>query len=225
VTISMKPLPMLLAAATIAAIAPIGRAAQTSHTSFSTHTPSHKYDFSLVTMDGNVSSWGSWDSSDFTRLRERTKEDTLYVRKNGQWYAITDRGVVGQTKAAMEPMQKLGKQQGELGRQQGELGKQQAKLGRAQGELGRKMAEAGRELGRRVRGGGPSKDIDSQMKDLSAQMSSLGKDQSALGAKQSALGAKQGELGRQQSDAARQAEAKVDGYIDDAFARGFAHKI
>ena len=200
----------------VAAVIAPGLQAQTTtrtSTSYSIHTPSRKYDFALVTGQNNVCCWGNWDSSVFKDLMARSKEETIYVKKDGDMFAITDRGVIAAAKKAIEPMERLGKQQGELGRQQGELGKEQGKLGRQQGEYGRQMGQ----LARDQEGKG-------RMEELSRKMQDLGKQQAALGEKQSKLGERQSELGKQQSQACKEAEEKLTKLIDDAFARGLARK-
>ncbi len=198
---------------------------QQAHSSWSSSSESRKYNFALVTRDGNVSNWGDMGSFNTDSLRSRTKEDTLYVRKDGDLYAITDRATVDQAKADMEPMQKLGKQMGELGKQQGVIGKEQGKVGAKEGELGRKMGELGRQMGEKVRNGESTKEIDAQMKELSAQMQALGKEMSAIGEKHKPLSSKMGELGHQMGAAAKEADAKITKLIDGAFARGLAHKV
>jgi bla regulator protein BlaR1 len=210
----MKLFPAILAAVSIGVFVPVigAQTSRTSHSSYSYNTAARKYNFALVTTDGTVASWGNWDT--FKELKDRAKQDTLYVKKGEDLYAITDRATVDAAKRALEPMQRLGKQQGELGRQQGELGREQGKLGKKQGEYGREMGKAARDH-----------EASEQLKELSKQMAALGKDQAELGKKQSALGSKQAELGKQQAEAGKEADAAITKLIDDAFAHGLAKKV
>src|SRR5690242_1215319 len=84
-------------------VALAGAQTKSAQHSYSTHTPTRKYNYALVTMEGNVSKWGDMGSNT-DALRDRTKVDTLYVRKDGVLYAITDRDTIAQTKSAIEPM-------------------------------------------------------------------------------------------------------------------------
>lgn len=222
----MKLVHLLIALAAASSFAPslVAQTSTRSHSGYSTRTSARKYDFCLVSKDGNISSWGNFNSTDFDSVRKTLKQDTLFVMKDGVRYAITDRSTVSQAKAAIEPMEKLGKQQGELGRQQGQLGSEQGKLGSKQGEYGRQIGEIARKMSEDARGGGANSGAHKQMEAVSREMRKLAEEQKALGEKQKALGAKQAELGRQQSQAAREAEAKITKLIDEAFAQGLVHK-
>lgn len=221
----MKLIYLLCALASAVIFAPSidAQKSQSSRTSFSIHTPSRKYSYAIVSHDGNISSWGNFDSSFFNELRGK-KEDAIYVRKDGDLYVIADRGLFSQARSATQPMEELGRQQGELGREQGKLGADQGKLGAKQGEYGRQLGELGRTLASEERGG-KSGDVTEKMKQVGEQMKALGRQQSALGEKQKALGARQSELGHKQGEAAREADAKITKLIDDAFARGLAKKV
>lgn len=199
---------------------------QTTKQHWSSNGHSGKYSFSLVTENGKgMNSWGDMNGADLQKLREHTKEDTLFVKKDGQIYSITDRDSISQTKAAMEPMEKLGKEMGALGKEQGAIGKEQGALGKKQGELGRQMGELGRQMGEANRKGESTKEISAKMDALGEQMKALGKEMSAMGEKHRPLGAKMGELGKQMGEASREANAKIEKIIDSAFARGLAHKV
>lgn len=221
----MKLVHLLIALAAASSFAPslVPQTSTRSHSSYSTHS-SRKYDFCLVTKDGHISSWGNFNSSDFDGLRKTLKDDTLFVVKDGVRYAITDRSTVTQAKAAIEPMEKLGRQQGELGRQQGQLGAEQGRLGAKQGDYGRQIGQLARKMSQDARDRGSNSEISKQMEAVSRDMKKLGGEQKALGEKQRSLGAKQADLGRQQSQAAREAETKITQLIDEAFAKGLAHE-
>jgi hypothetical protein len=203
VTLTVAAAPLLLA-----------QGPQRTSTSYSIHSPAQKYNFAFVDGKGSITCWGNWDSSVFKDLNAKTKDETIYVKKDDGLYQITDKATIAAAKRAIEPMQKLGKQQGDLGRQQGELGRQQGDLGRKQGEYGRQMGQ----LARNEHSAG-------DMEALSRKMKDLGQQQSALGEKQKSLGEKQGELGQQQAAAAKEADAKISKLLDDAFARGLAKKV
>lgn len=225
----MKLLSMLLAATATAVLAPVllAQTSQKSHfSSSSSHSQTRKYNFSLVTKDNNnVNMWGDMDGFSSDTLREKAKEDTLFVKKDGDLYAITDKSTIAQTKAAFEPMEKLGKQMGELGRQQGEVGREYGKVGAKQGEIGRKMGEVGREMGEAAREGKSMAPFREKMKQLQEEMKAAGSEiRAGLAEKQKAFGAKMGEFGRQMGAASKEADEKITKLIDDAFARGLAHK-
>lgn len=222
----MKLIYLLCALASAVIFAPSidAQKSQSSRTSFSIQTPSRKYSYAIVSRDGNISSWGSFDSSFFNELK-RKNEDAIFVRKDGNLYVITDSSLVSQARSATQPMEELGHQQGALGREQGKLGAEQGKLGAKQGEYGRQLGELGRSLASEERGGKSGGDVTEKMKQVGEQMKALGRQQSALGEKQKALGARQSELGHKQGEAAREADAKITKLIDDAFARGLAKKV
>jgi bla regulator protein blaR1 len=219
----MKLSSAILCVLSVAVLTPLLNA-QTHRSTYSFNTGNEsqrKYNFALISRDGSMTCWGSWNTDGFKDLGR--KEDALYVKKGEEMYLITDAGVLSQAQKAIEPLRALGKQQGELGREQGKLGAEQGKLGAKQGEYGRQMGMASRELTSSRREG--SGKYEQTMKELSKQMQALGKQQQALGEKQKALGARQSELGRRQSDAAKEAEGKITKLIDDAFARGLAKKV
>jgi bla regulator protein blaR1 len=184
-----------------------------------------KYSFALVSRDGNISCWGNWDTDKFRDLRDRSKEDTLYVKKGDEMYAITDAQTVNKSKTALKPMQELGREQGKLGELQGDLGREQGRFGEQQAALGKEISKLSRQLAETARSGEPQKEIVEQINNLSERMKDLGKQQKALGERQKELGKRQSELGKKQCDAAVAAEEKITKLIDDAFARGLAKKI
>src|SRR5947209_4926808 len=105
----MKLITALLSIVLAAIFVPVhSQTNRRSSTSYSIHTPARKYSYALVTKSGsNVSSWGEFDGSSFDSLRSKAKEDTLFVRKDGELYAITDRATVSQAAADVEPMETL----------------------------------------------------------------------------------------------------------------------
>ncbi|HVT10918.1 MAG TPA: hypothetical protein VHE55_01520 [Fimbriimonadaceae bacterium] len=221
----MKLFPSLLALAAASIMSPFfpDQAGADAQSSLPTVSHARKYDFFLVTKDGNMSSWGNFDAADSKQLRE-SKEDALYVKRDGVRYVITDPSTISQAKTAIEPMQKLGRRQGELGREQGKLGSEQGKLGERQGEYGRKIGELARKMSEEAGNGKQTDSFDKEVKAISEEMKKLGESQKALGERQKALGEKQGALGRQQAAAAHEAETVITKLIDEAFAKGLAHK-
>jgi hypothetical protein len=210
----------VIAATAIGAVV-FAQSSTTRSTSYSIHTPAHKYDFALVSPDGSIHCWGTWDTGKFKELRDRSKEDVLYVRKDGSMYQINDKNTISQTKTALAPVMELGKQQGDLGKQQGALGAKQGELGAKQGEFGRQMGEVARQMA----GKGSTAEFERKMKELRDKMMELGEKQKALGEEQGKLGQKQGELGKKQGKACEEAEGKINVLIDNAFAKGLAKKI
>ncbi len=74
------------------------------------------------------------DFEQVQKLREKTKSDFIWFRKNGHAYIVRDPETVQQAQAAFAPMQELAREQAELGREQAALGAKQAALGMQQAE-------------------------------------------------------------------------------------------
>src|SRR5690349_9228316 len=206
-------------------------------TSFTTTSwdQKRKYDYAIFFKDGSLHCFGSWNSDDLRKLDGDSKQERIFVRKDGKIYVITDRATYDQARKAVQPQMELGRQQGELGKKQGELGKKQGELGRRMGELGRKQGELGRDLGQTVReqldeerkaaADRKMKQYQDGMKSLGDQMKGLGEKMRGLGAQQGELGKKQGELGRRQGEESRKADKVITELLDRAFEKGLAKEV
>lgn len=179
-----------------------------------------RYSYFLI-WKGSMFGMGS--SEDYSQQDGKDRSDRLIVTRDKVKYEITDRSTIKAVADALEPVMKLGRQQGELGRQQGALGRKQGALGRRQGELGRKQGELARSMARAE--DGARADFSAQENELARQQAELGRQQAELGRQQSALGRKQAELGRKQTVESRKADAKITSILDDAFARNLTHPL
>lgn len=182
-----------------------------------------KYSYALVTKDGNTME--NWHGSDVHF--KKGDVDRLYIQKEGKIYLITDRSSVAQVKAAMGPVMKIARQEEEIGDQQARLGDEQTKLGDKEGKLGDDMGTLGGQLGELGANDSPdarskTKAIEAKMKVLQEQMHELESQMNGPSEKQKALGQRQEELGRQEKKAEGEANRKIDGIIDSAFARRLA---
>ena len=208
-----------------------------------TATPSNrqdehdKYSYALITKNGDntMSNW-NYNSSDTStnKLFKAPGPDRLYVKKDGnaQIYVITDPASISAVKKAMEPVQKIGRQQGAIGAKQSVIGAKQSKIGSQQGELGSQMGEIGRQMGELATHHNDDADYDKKSDALQQRMDALNKKMDVLNKQmegpskeQEKLGAVQDALGKKMDSALKIAEPKVEKIIDDAFAHGLAKAV
>lgn len=157
--------------------------------------------FTLVD-GGHTTSFGAYEGSSASKV----DGPGLWFSYQDATYVVRDPKLLAEARAAIEPCERLGKEQGKLGAEQGLLGAKQGSLGAKQGALGAKMpgtnaAEADR---------------------ISAQMKDLAKQQEAIGAEQENLGRQQQALGQQQEAASDVALEKLRGIRDRALAARLA---
>jgi hypothetical protein len=157
--------------------------------------------FTLV-EGGHSSSFGACDGG----FLAKADGPGLWFRHQGATYVVRDPKLLAEARAAIEPCERLGKEQGSLGAEQGRLGAKQGGLGAKQGALGARMPGANSEEANR----------------LNAQMADLAKQQEFLGAEQEKLGHRQEELGLQQEAASDAAMEKLREIRDRALAAGLA---
>lgn len=157
----------------------------------------------------------------------------LFVRRQGEVFALVDDELMAKAQALFQPMMALGEEQGRLGERQGELGEQQGALGEQQGELGERQGELGEALGRlgarmgelaeelaelvSDRAGRDEKGsearrekLEGEMRQVEQKMEALSRDHGSeggeLGERQETLARQQEALGRQQEVLGRQQE-------------------
>lgn len=157
--------------------------------------------FTLVD-GGHTTSFGAYEGNSASKV----DGPGLWFRHQGATYVVRDPKLLAEARAAIEPCERLGKEQGKLGAEQSRLGAKQGGLGAQQGALGAKMP------------GSNAQEADR----LSAQMKELAKQQETLGAEQEALGRQQEALGKQQEAASDVALEKLRGIRDRALAAGLA---
>ena len=216
----------------LAAVATAGivyaQTGQNKSTTTTTHSSGQnsKYSYAIVNGDGSIHSSGSWHSDEWKALKERSKQETLYVRKDGQMYEITDKNVIGQVRKAYEPLAQIGKEMGALGQEQGKLGKEQGEMGKKYGEIAKEISEAAREHGQNMGKDEKAREkFEQAMARLHEMQAELGKKHEHYGALHQEFGKKHAALGKKMSEAAKAADAKSTKLIDDAFAKGLAKKI
>lgn len=185
---------------------------------------------------------GSGDRVDFEearRLRDQANSDVLWVRLENDRYLIRDRGLLARARTAIEPVERLGREQGELGRQQGALGRRQGELGREQGQLGREQGRlaarqaqiAVRRARATARGDaddsydGDDRDLERQMARLADRQDELSRRQSELAKEQEPLARRQGELGEQQGKASEELRRELRKIVDEAVRSGKAERL
>jgi bla regulator protein blaR1 len=199
--------------------------------SVTSYGQNQKYSYALTGKEGH-SFVNNGDGKDFWSARQKGKADTLYVRKSGKTYTITDKATIAQMRKAIEPMVKIGKKQGEIGAQQSKIGEQQSKIGEKQGELGRQMGEVGSQMGELATRQYSDEDREAKQEQLQKKMEVLQNQMDKLNGlmdkpsrQQEELGKKQGELGKQQEKASVEAQGKIEKIIDEAFAKGLAKPV
>ncbi len=143
--------------------------------------------FTFVDAGGRTTSFGAHDGSPL----DRRDAPGLWFRHQGTTYVVRDPKLLAEARAALEPCDRLGTEQGELGTEQGRLGTQQGELGAKQGALGGKMPGSSSAESERLR----------------AQMDGLAQQQEALAVEQE-------KLGRRQEDLARRQEAATDAGLE-----------
>ncbi|GEL72317.1 M56 family metallopeptidase [Myxococcus virescens] len=179
----------------------------------------------------------------------RRKGEAFIIRDAATLKSIREAHSV--TRELGEAQRALGEKQGALGQQQAVLGQKQATLGHEQGGLGRKLGdlayrqsglhleesrldalpEAERER-RRSELKKQDRELEAEMKALETKMaglaekqSILSKEQHQLSEKQHALHLEQSKLSEQHQARAKEAEAKIQGLIDEALRKGLGQPM
>jgi len=157
---------------------------------------------------------------------KRTGNDILWVSIEGREYAIRDARLVGRAHEIVEPMARLGAEQGRLGSMQGDLGRQQGAIGALQGQVGALQArladlEVRAEPGHRAE----LTELRRQLDEVTQQVRALGVKQRTLGMQQQELGRQQRELGEQQRRASLLAFDQLKTLTDQAIASGKAEAL
>jgi hypothetical protein len=167
-----------------------------------------------LTIDG--STYGAWYSDQ--AFPSFGYGDRLIIQRDSSLYLIMDKATIHAVAMVLDPVMRLGKEQGELGRKQGELGRRQGAMGAQQGALGRKIGEFAR---------GMSHAHGARLADLQHEMDALGRKQETLAHQQEALGRDQEALGRNQEALGRkqEAEGRIAPILDAAFAKGLAKRV
>ncbi len=230
-------------------LTPPTHAATRTHTRTRTATSTWRHDdgsddiaYVIATRDDGLSTSGSGDETDFRaarRLRDENGEDLLYVRLEDDRYVIRDRGLIAEAKRLLEPVQAMGRRQGELGQRQSELGRrqadlgqQQARVGRLQGELGRKQGDIARRLAQRDERDAVSEDLERSQREIQVEMdrleemqAGLSRRQEALSRQQAPLASEQEELGRKQVELSRTLRGGMERLVRDAVRSGAAESL
>lgn len=133
----------------------------------------------------------------------------FWFRTEGRAFLVKDAAVVAAVRAAVEPVTRLGAEQGRLGAVQGRLGAKQGALGAEQGRLGARLAGAS----------------GADRAALASEMERLADRQRALAKEQEALGGRQRDLGRRQEAASEAAVVKLRALRDRALAQGLAQAL
>lgn len=125
--------------------------------------------------------------------------DYIWFEQDGKSYYVDDSSTVDRAKRLFEPVEVLGRKQGELGAAQGKLGEAQGRLGQKQGQLA---------------GNGDANGHEEPAK--------IGEEQAKLGKQQSALGERQSALAEEQRRAAERASQDLRALIVQAQQAGLA---
>lgn len=201
--------------------------------------------------DNDTHMSGSTEDVRQARAARQGREALLWVRRHGRAFAIRDAASIAKVRALFDPMETLGRQQGELGSQQAAIGAKMAEVGRQQGEIGakqgalgakqaaigaRQAAEAARIATRAGKADSVSEvqldQLDTQMEALGKQMDALGeqmetlsKPMEELGRQMEPLGAEQDKLGAQMEALAERATEGLAALVDEAIANGLATEL
>lgn len=220
------PAVCVLAAAAVAGTlyAQSSSQSKTKSTSMTSISPARKYSFAIVNPDGSINCSGSWNSDEFKRLKEHSKDTRMYVRKDGTMYVIEDKATIRQAQEAFKPLL-------ELSKQHAHTGKSAEKAGQAAGEFGKKLSELINEqvrLRHELAGAKDEKErerIEAKIKDLAERQKELSKNFSADTGWTKEMGKQMGEWGRKMGEAGKEADAKVTKLIDAAFDKRLARKM
>lgn len=196
---------------------------------YSTSSPGegHWFQYALIERGGNTSC-----AADGNHMRtigwlqdeaRRTGREVLWFSMDDREYVIHDQATIERAHEIVEPMSRLGAEQGRLGSRQGEIGRRQGELGSLQGQMGHLQAQL---ASLRARGDSRYRaelgELRQQLAELSAQVRLLGERQRELGAQQWVLGQRQRELGEQQRRASLLAFDQLRSLADKSIASGTA---
>jgi beta-lactamase regulating signal transducer with metallopeptidase domain len=201
----------------------------------------------MIFYGKEMSGTGIYRDSDLKHLRalrDASKADIVWFRRNGKAYIIRDAATVQQAKAIWAPQEaQIDKLMEELHRQQGTLSAQQEELSRLMEQvrvpvpdLTAELQKLQAQLDQLHKHGATQEELGEVQSALGDLQGKLGEIQGKVGEQQGALGAKQGELGElqgklgeqqgklgeQQARLAEEASRKMKALLDNALARGLA---
>jgi hypothetical protein len=157
---------------------------------------------------------------------ERTGREVMWIALDDREYVIRDSALIGRAREIVEPMSRLGAEQGRLGSMQGELGRKQGEMGALQGEVAQLQAHlALLEARDDDRHRAELDELHQQLREISQQVRALSAGQRELGEQQRELGRRQRELGDQQRRASLLAFDQLRGLATKAIASGKAEAI
>jgi hypothetical protein len=203
---------------------------------------SEKFSY-ILHQHGEDGTSGSGMERDFDAAKrvfdEDEDTDQIYARIGDDRYVIRDRALLEKALRIMEPVQTLGRRQGELGGRQSQVGRQQsligakqARVGRLQGEVGRRQGELAREIAfRQVRDVDTDdlermqQDLETQMRRLEVMQEGLSRQQSAFAEKQEPLASDQRRYGQQMQDASKRMSEDMERFVREAIRSGIARPI
>ncbi len=203
-------------------------------------TPVLRYQYTLRRGDSYMNH--TQDNAVATAQRALAKAqpgDCLVVDRAGRRYLITDVDTLRRIQENFAPVDALGKQMETLGKQMEafskpmeDLGKQMEAKGKVMEGIGQKMEEQGKLLEAAFNEGKPEADrkaiqdqmhaLQEQMKVPQEEMQALSKQMRDQGGKMHPLGDQMREFGRQMRVIAKEAQEKMSGIIDTAFANNLA---
>jgi predicted RNase H-like nuclease (RuvC/YqgF family) len=157
---------------------------------------------------------------------ERTGNEVFYFAIGDHEYVIRDAALVQRGHEVMEPVSRLGAEQGRLGSMQGELGRRQGEMGKLQGEASQMEAHlASLEARDDDRHRAELDELRQELRGLMDQVRALSVRERELGAQQQELGRRQRDLGEQQRRASLLANDQLRSLTDKAIASGKAETI
>jgi len=199
-------------------------------TSSHSHSDRSAFQYALIMRHGEMNCAvdnDAWPAiGDLQREVDRTGHDVFWFARDGRDYVIRDAATVARVHDIVEPMMKLGAEQGRLGSMQGELGRQQGEYGAMQGRLGAIQARIASLDGiDDSRYESEMRELRVQLGVISQRMRELGERQRTLGEQQQELGRQQRELGAQQRRASQLASDQLQSLADQAIAKGTAQAV
>lgn len=206
--------------------------------------------YAVIRKNGpSTFSWFSGSQEEISKIRNLSKGDFLWFRRDGKSYIVEDPEIVGQILNMYQPMDALSNLQEALGKQQEVLGERQEELSKLQEQISvptpdmtKQMAEVEAAMAAlKAAKGQPLTedklaDMQAKLANLQAELGALqgevgarqgemGAQQGKLGAEQGKLGAQQGKLGAEQGKLSRQIDLKVKSIIDECLKNGKAKPV
>jgi hypothetical protein len=189
------------------------------------------FQYALIGRNSNttctVGDGDAWSTiGELQREVDRTGREVLWFAIDDRAYVVREAAALERARDIVEPMSRLGAEQGRLGAKQGELGRRQGEMGALQGRLGGIQGRlAGLQLVDDPRYRSEIDELRQQAADISPRLRELSLRQRALGEQQRELGRRQHVLGEEQRRASALATDQLRSLAERAIESGRAERI